>query len=873
MTTAEAGYQFKQIPEVRRDLIARSPGLPQLSPGVNTYAQFNTSLNHVIADSPLPLRLTLGRPEFSMASSSYSVSRLNVDWNDPQTPITINAAPTLADHIKLTSGKMPAAFEKFETISTDGIDGPPLSPKDEIGTSPVIDILLSTESAKRAEWSLNEVRLVYFDSRHGFYARLSGTFDAKDPADGFWAVSSSALTPGISHTAFSGTNTLIVQSAAFIDPNSISIIENETSILFTTTVSIPFDGDLLTPEQYEHLLPQLRNFVSQPQSIASVAAVGTIPSLSFDSNAVTGLETALNRSATATSIFAMISSGSIGVCLVVLWLLARLIANRRIEMLTIARARGASPTQLVLGQSLGVLLLALIGGVTGGAISVILLVKFWHPSVLVGAILTILLVPAVFAISIARQQREVRTDLKANSSGFWRGLSELVVLALTALVMVLLSQRGLVSTSGKIQVDFLIASAPLLLALSAGIIALRVYPFLLVGLIKPARRGRKIVNFLGLSRIIREPAGGLAPVLALVVGISITVFTSVLLSTMRTGVDVAARAAIGAEMRLDSPPLSEEQITEIQSIDGIDLAVPVYLEASPHSLSVQDILSIPLLITNTKQLAEVQAGITGTVQISQDMANPKGSELPIILSPDLASRYEITKESTIDGMSVSNGGSAGYSTSLSSVEDWVLIDRTQAKLFGIESFRPKTTLIRLHQDADLEKVTRTLMKIAGPDSLISTPQDVEKATNSSPVSNALQFALLTLIGINGFLCTCVLVLNLLLLGPAREKLLALLRTLGLDRSQSRGILRWETWPSFIIAIFAGGALGIVLPWLVLLSVDLGPFTGGTVPPEIKIEPITLGLIGIGFSVLVLVSTTISLAIARSLNLARSLRTQ
>src|SRR5690606_1564905 len=107
-----------------------------------------------------------------------------------------------------------------------------------------------------------------------------------------------------------------------------------------------------------------------------------------------------------------------------------------------------------------------------------------------------------------------------------------------------------------------------------------------------------------------------------------------------------------------------------------------------------------------------------------------------------------------------------------------------------------------------------------PDATIESPADAAALLNGSPVSGGLQLALLALIVIVALLCAGTVVLALMISGPARERLLALLRTLGLTRSQSRGITGWEIGPTAIVAIVTGCLLGAALPLIVLAGVDL-----------------------------------------------------
>ena len=75
---------------------------------------------------------------------------------------------------------------------------------------------------------------------------------------------------------------------------------------------------------------------------------------------------------------------------------------------------------------------------------------------------------------------------------------------------------------------------------------------------------------------------------------------------------------------------------------------------------------------------------------------------------------------------------------------------------------------------------------------------------------------------------------------ARSRVIALLRSMGLDRARSRGVVAWEFVPLGVTALVGGVALGAVLPLLVVTSIDLRPFTGGGGQPSIAVDPVLCG---------------------------------
>jgi putative ABC transport system permease protein len=873
LTSAEVAYQFQNLPASLRDLIARAPGTPPTTAGATPYGQFDDFLRATTEAAPLPLRKTFAPAEYDIVSEKLTVARLGVEWNDPQTPITINVAPALADHIRMVDGDLPAPFTESVNSKDNSFPGRVFDPFARNPDDPELDIVLSAKTAEQGGWAVGESRWVQVSGNYGFYARLSGTFEALDPKDGFWAAAGSALEPGIDYTPFSGTNTRIVIGAAFIDPGSWPVMESQTGLPMTTTVVIPFSTAGLTVDEDEQLGPQLRSFTSTTQIFANVAKAGTVTSLTFGSDAESTLDQALARSQTAAVVLVMVASGPIGVAVAALWLLSRLIVLRRKDTLALASARGASGLQLRTLQALEALALSVPAAAIGLLLGRLAFPETWTPLAawFAGAVA---ITPAILAALAAspRSLRSTRGDIDPRMRGRYRWVLETLVIAATVVAVGLLLQRGLTTSAGTVGVDPLLAAAPLLLAVSAGLIVLRLYPLPLLALTRWVKGRRGIVAFLGANRSTRDPAAGLAPVLAMVVGLAVAVFSGVLLGTVSGGIGIAAHSKVGADLRIDSPILDQDQLDGIAAVDGVAESVSLYQYTRLLNLSVEENISVPTILVDTAALARVQNGVPGAARFDRDMTKTVDGRIPVLLSPDLAAHYTIGADSSFAGEDVVNGGDPGTSPSLSGVDDWVLVDRASSATLHIEKFLPRITLLKLEPGADIAAVKAALAPIVGPDALITSPADAAALLNGSPVSGGLQLALLALIAIVALLCAGTVVLALLMSAPAREKLLALLRTLGLDRGQARGITGWEIGPTAIVAIVTGCALGAALPLIVLAGVDLRPFTGGVLQPTIVLDPVLLGAILGGFALLVVVATTIAMAAARRVSLAKSLRT-
>src|SRR5699024_10725359 len=125
--------------------------------------------------------------------------------------------------------------------------------------------------------------------------------------------------------------------------------------------------------------------------------------------------------------------------------------------------------------------------------------------------------------------RSVRRDIGLQRPSTARRFVEVLVVVAAIGSCVALNMRGLDSADGG--VDPLLAATPLLVAFAVTMLVMRLYPAPVAAISRRLRRGRGTVAYLGTARATRDPAGGLVPMLALVVGLSIAAFSVVMWST------------------------------------------------------------------------------------------------------------------------------------------------------------------------------------------------------------------------------------------------------------------------------------------------------------------------------------------------------
>lgn len=185
---------------------------------------------------------------------------------------------------------------------------------------------------------------------------------------------------------------------------------------------------------------------------------------------------------------------------------------------------------------------------------------------------------------------------------------------------------------------------------------------------------------------------------------------------------------------------------------------------------------------------------------------------------------------------------------------------------------PRLALLRLAPGIDPDAVAHQVRSILGDGAETITPAQSAEQFQHSPVASGLVASLIAMVIAVGALCGGGVLLALMISAAARARLLALLRTMGLTRAQSRGIAAWELAPAAIVAVVMGAALGVVLTLVVRAGVDLRTFTGGIVQPPVTVDPLLLTAITGGFVLVVTGAAVIAAAAIRRINVAATLRT-
>lgn len=607
------------------------------------------------------------------------------------------------------------------------------------------------------------------------------------------------------------------------------------------------------------------------EAFASDTELPAAGRLAFSSRFADAIDAVVSRVVTASALLALALSGLLGVLLAVFALGVSTIVERRRPALALASARGAGTLQLRGAMVLEGLAIAAPSTILALAAASLILpervgVEGWLLPLVVGAS-----VPVLFAVlSGPRSSRDDRRDLRLRDGNRTRLILELVVVGLAALSLFLLARRGIVASSEAVGIDPLLALTPLLLAASVCILTLRIYPVPLRLVLAALRRGDGATGLVGAARAVRSPSLGFAASFALIIGVSIVVFSSIMGTTLRESVITGARDQVGADMQVTAAAIGPEVVGALGRLPGVEAAAALDAIPGGRIVDVNGTTGVTLVIADTRALHEVRPDIP-------EVTERDGDRIPLLVSSDLAGRF--SDDPTIARVGVSAVGTIPVDALPGVARNWILLDSSFAEELGRTSTEPQRVLLSLAEDADtsvlIPKVDRLVADAQSTTTRgvvsVTSAEQVLDELRSSPVVGGIERAL-PWAAIAALLLTLLAVaLATLAAAGARSHLVGVLRVLGADARQQRGILVWEFAPVVLTSVLVGTAVGIGLPYVVTAVVDLRPFVGGRFPPDPVIDPLVVVLAAVAVVIVAFIAGAIALALGRRIAPAASLK--
>lgn len=802
-------------------------------------------LTEVAETMPAPLRRALDEPRFTVAyDPAIAPAGTSLD-NAIEGNVYLTIDPWLASHVRMVEGDMPSAA----TAPWPGEQG-------------ALDLVLSADAATELSWNIGDERTLNAPGGGATVVRLSGTFEAVDAQDEFWRQVPVGLEPS---AVVRGLGAKVVTASAFIAGDGWRHLTRwePTPRLH---VWYPLRAEALSAPTVEAFSAALREFTREQHrngdGTATVDFFGVyrepggpvvpVQTLSLASNVTGTLDQELARATVTTAVVGMAVAGPLGVVVAVLFLSVSLLLLRRRDAVVISAARGASRLRLRLGLAAEGLALGVPAATLGAIAAVVLVPGPVNGTTLLLPTLVALAPAALLAARLPAARRE-RADLDGRVASRVRLAAESVVVLLAAAGVVLLTQRG-IDADAPVALDPLLLVTPLLLTLAACVIVLRLYPVPLAAVARRAARGTGLTASLGAARGLRDQLAGLAPVLAMVVAVSITTFSAVLLSTTSAGIDDAAADQVGGDVSMVVEAELQPLRDAVDAVPGVTATAAVWADDERSLEAGGREVDTGVVAADTVPLARIQSELRSGIHSQVDLTREVDGAIPAIVSETLLAALDGEDEIVVRGHALRVVGSAPDAAPFISRQTWLLVDSAfQREVLGGVS--PHLLLV----DVSDASTAAQLAELAP----VTTRVEVAARMHQNPAIFGLGYALGFAIALSALLCAAAVALTLVLGAPSRARVFSVLRALGGGRRLERGLLAWEIVPSAALALLTGTLLGLGLPLVVLAGVDLRQFTGGTTQPPVVIDPAVPAIVAVGLVVVVSLAAAVALLLSRS----------
>ena len=820
-----SGLTDAQVTEItgqlRADYNGYGHGVVSLAPASADWASLTTRLNQVA--SPLPR--TGGTP-------------VELEVTDRQ---------PLSEHMRLVAGHFPALPAPSVPVPSPASGNVRFSLPGALLYTPLLQVVVTRPTA--AAFGLrvgSKVRIPAtgaLSSLATITAQVSGIVVPTDPDAAFWTEDETPTMPNLEGRGSSKALPYWV-GGLIAGPSEAVALQQDFSGSLTMQWGFPLELGSVTGQQAQPLSNALTSIDAQAPTLSGdVEPVAS--ALSVSSNLLTVLAAYFVTVQSVDALLWLLYVSLTVAGLAVLLLAARMVAMRRSAELTVVRARGASLLQVGLSMAraaaavcvpaavvaavLGALAVPDAGSVVAGSAG------GWWPQ---AAILVIAICgPALIA---AWQQRLPRNQTRRSPQPRRRGrlVAELTLVAAAVAGIVVFRQQGMAPGSG---VNLYTSAAPVLVAFPVVIVVLRIYPFVMRGLLRAYTRSSGAAAFLGLARAARSTLTPALPAFALVLALTVAAFAGMVRNAVTNGEAAASWKAAGADVTISGQPahpgfvIPPTAVRAISSVPGVSHAAEAWSSAWLSANGTQ----LTVLAVDPSSYAALVTAAQGYQAISPgSMAVPatSGAVQPVLASPQaaaslgsgptsigtVAAAIRPVKIRVSGVVSTTPGWPAGGSFVIMPLAALASTARPPVPV-------PVTELLLTGSGIDRARLATVMRDDLPPGGTALFRSDVLSGLTGAPLQHGA-FLLITLaVALAAVLGLAVMFLELALGAAEREATLTRLATMGLGEGQRARVVALEVLPAVAAAAVAAWVSALALPRVVSPDINLSVFTSTPIP--------------------------------------------
>jgi putative ABC transport system permease protein len=680
---------------------------------------------------------------------------------------------------------------------------------------------------------------------------VTAVIRARDPSSTFWATDPLVTAPDLIEDLTTGQ--LSLQGAALADPGQLAAVQRA----FCPVISGACDNMRL---EWEFPVDVGAVNADQAQSFGTALAVAAGSPYSSDLEPVAGYLTITEPMTGTVTTFAAAQTAVLAVLLllfaslaaivvVVIVLAARIVVARRDDELVTLRHRGASSRQIAVLLLTGIAPAVIAAAVAGAALVIAAipgtsLSADWKQAALV---LTVALAgPPLIAVWRYRRPSpavnpaliltpETRTP-RASVAAQRRLVAGLTACAAAVAGLVVLHDQGL-SPAGV--TNWYLTAAPVLVAIPAALIAMRLYPLAIRALLPVWRRRAGVAGYVGLAGAVERRTATALPAFTLVLALTLAAFAGMVNGSIAGGQIDYSWQATGADAVIDTNSAAYDITPAVQksimAIPGVRHSTAAWTTTwqAPQGQDLNVVAVDPAgyaAMTADTPFPRIPVSAFGPADTA-----PVGAAtvIPVLASPSAAAALgtgavEVTSNEPMGPIRIRVAGIVARTPAQPAGGTFVLMPlRTLPGELGQPT--PNLDLIT-GPDIDQAKLSG-LVSTALPAATLAFRADVLNSLGSAPLqhSAALLMTLTAIIG--GGLALLNVVFGLALGARDRKLTLARLSVMGYERDTRLVLLM--ALPAVLAAFAAAAGCALALPVLIGPALDLSVFTGAGASVEFR----------------------------------------
>jgi putative ABC transport system permease protein len=731
-----------------------------------------------------------------------------------------------------------------------------------------VGVVITTQTAAR--FRLHVGSIVTVSSSYGLAPALdvTGVVSADRPASAFWTTDVLPIAPVFQPPMPHGPPPNW-QGAALADPGQLVAMQTafcpqpNGTACSTMQVhwEIPFDLNAFDADQAQALLNDL-NTATSGTTLSS-----TLPTASADvtisAPVTTALAAFINTQATIMTILLLLFVSLLAIGLAVIALAARLMVGRREDELRMLRARGATMSQLARRVFAGTAIAA-VPAVAAGTLLALIPIRLVHASLDTGWRFAVFVAavalagPPLFAgwrhrrpepsavnpaVILTAETRAARFSMAARR----RIVAGVTLCGGAVAVLLLLDNEGLPAPGS---VNWVLTVAPVLVALPAALLAMRIYP-LIVGLLLRVWHRATATGYVALASSVRVPATLSA--YTIVLALTLAAFCGMVSGGISRGQVAASWQTTGADAVVAGP-----------NLDFLTPAALRQIRAVPGARQVAEATSTTWSLPNGSQLTLIQVDPAQYAALTADTPFPP---VPVAELGMTGSTYSVVADpataALLGGRTGTLKGLQGYQQVKIRVDGTVTSSPAApgggqfaiAVTHPLPGAGPADTSYQILIAGNVDQAALdSVVSSALPQATVAFHASTLASLTDAPLIHAAALLMTMTVVACSLFAVVSLLFGLALGARERQATLARLAVMGYQRD-TRFVLV-NALPALLAAAAAAIACTLTLPTLVGSALNLSVFTGSSAPVQFRPDLMALCLPGAAILVLAVLALTL-----------------